>query len=185
MLIRYQVTGVQGDWVAGNNSAWTDEEAFEIPSSWLTDGGTYWWRVQAMDVCIQPDTLCDNVDGSGVTHPYPVSPAERTFTILAKNWGDDERYAMWSEDIGNAMSLNVNEANGNMHLEVPIDEVRTPLGKLRIGLSYNSQAAEQGIDRGLGIGWRIWAGPTSTGRQLPIEIEECPESRFLDTFGQE
>jgi YD repeat-containing protein len=177
VLVRYQVTGVQGDWSVAESSAWTDEHTFEVPSGWLNDGGTYWWRVQAADVCTQPDTLCSNTDGTGATVPWPVSP-ERSFTILKKNWGTDPRYAMWSEEIGNGVTLSVNEANGNMVLEVPIDKVRTPLGQLSVGLTYNSQAAEKGIDKGMGPGWKLYAGPSSSGRQLPTEIEELTPAPY-------
>lgn len=171
VLVRYQVTGTQGDWSAAKESVWTDETRFEVPTSWLTDGGTYWWRVQAADVCTQPDSLCSRVDGTGDTRAWPASNVFN-FTLLKRNWGDDERYAAWSQDLGNGMAMHVNEANGNLHLDVPIDSVRTPIGNLRVGLSYNSQAAEEQSDYGLGPGWHLYAGPESSGRKLPIRLED-------------
>jgi YD repeat-containing protein len=181
VLVRYQVTPVQGDWSAGWSSAWTDDPAFEVPADWLVDGGTYYWRVQAADVCAQPDTLCDMTDGTGNTRPYPASPV-RSFTILKRNWGLDARYATWSRTLGNGMQLTVNEANGNLVLQVPLEAIRTPLGWLRIGLSYNSQAAAAdaaaGRDRGLGPGWRLWAGPGSSGQRMPVRIEELSPAPY-------
>ncbi|MBI4261392.1 MAG: DNRLRE domain-containing protein, partial [Actinobacteria bacterium] len=171
VLVRYQLTENQGTWSGPgtHTSGWTDETTFQVPSSWLTDGGQYWWRVQSADICAQPETFCDNTDGTGATRDWNASSV-RSFTVLKKGWGNDERYAMWSEDIGNGMTLKVNKANGNLFLQVPLDRLPTPLGKLRIGLSYNSQAAEEGIDKGLGPGWRLYAGPASSGRRLPVEL---------------
>jgi RHS repeat-associated protein len=179
VLVRYQVTDTQGVWTGAalQQSAWTDERTFDIPSGWLADGGTYWWRVQSADICTQPATLCDNTDGTGATRAWNAS-AERTLTIFKRNYGENEKYAMWSEGIGNGMTLNVNESNGNLFLRVPIDRLKTQLGMLGIGLSYNSQAAEQGTDKGLSPGWRLWAGSESSGARIPVEIEELTPSPY-------
>jgi RHS repeat-associated protein len=175
VLVRYQVTNTQGQWTCGgsgkNCSAWTDEESFDVPASWLTDGGTYWWRAQSADVCTQPDTLCDNTKPDGTLLDWKNS-GESDFTISLKNWGTDDTYQMWSQDIGNGVGLNVNEANGNMYLRMKLDSLPTPLGHIGIGLSYNSQSAVEGNDIGLGDGWRLYAGPESSSERLPTELQE-------------
>ena len=182
VLVRYQVSATQGQWgcdEATRNycSAWTDETEFDVPSSWLSDGGSYYWRVQSGDVCTQPETLCDMTKPDGSTLAWKDS-GTRTFTVGLKNWGTDDRYAMWSEDAGNGITLNVNEANGNLFTQVPIDTLATPIGRVKIGLAYNSQAAAEGIDRGLGDGWRLYAGPESSGLRMPIEIEELTPAPY-------
>jgi RHS repeat-associated protein len=175
VLVRYQVTNTQGQWTCGgsgkNCSGWTDEESFDVPSSWLTDGGTYWWRAQSADVCTQPDTLCDNTKPDGTTLDWK-NTGESDFTISLKNWGTDDTYQMWSQDVGNGVGLNVNEANGNMYLRMKLDSLPTMLGHLGIGLSYNSQSAVEGNDIGLGDGWKLYAGPESSAERLPTELQE-------------
>ncbi|MEO8292042.1 MAG: RHS repeat-associated core domain-containing protein [Actinomycetota bacterium] len=171
VLVRYQVTDVLGDWSNAKESNWIDETKFTVPSGWIKPGAQYWWRVQGADVCVQPDTLCPQTDGAGVFHSWNTSPVW-SFSSATKNWGDDDRYQMWSQDLGSSMTMNVNEANGNLFLQVPIDSLSTPIGKLRIGLSYNSQAAfDPSTDKGMGPGWKLYAGPTSSGRQMPIELK--------------
>jgi RHS repeat-associated protein len=176
VLVRYQVTNTQGSWGCGGSgqfcSSWVDEDTYNVPSSWLSDGGTFYWRVQSADICNQPTGLCDTTRPDGTNKPWNDS-LERSFLVGLSNRGTDERYAMWSEALGNGMALSVNEANGNLVLQVPIDEVRTALGKLSLGFTYNSQAAAEGTDaQGFGEGWRLYAGPDSSGTQIPIEVQE-------------
>lgn len=174
VLIRYQVTdsdpGTDPDaWTSPahvHSSDWTDEKSFVVPSSWLLDGVKVWWRVQARDICTQPDTLCSLTDGRGNDAQAPASQV-RTLTPSLKHWGDDSRYQMWGASIGNAMDLKVNESNGNLYLHVPLDALRTPLGRLRLGLSYNHQSS---ADKGMGPGWRLYAGPESGAGQLPTKL---------------
>jgi RHS repeat-associated protein len=170
-LVRYVVTDTQGQWTgsAANNSGWIDEDSFTIPAGWLTDGTQYWWRVESRDVCTPPSGLCSLDDAKGQTHS-PQATAERSFSVALKHNGTDERWAMWSQDIGNGMRLAVNESNGNVVLDAPLDEIQTPLGRLHLGLTYNSQADANGNDKGLGDGWNLHAGPTSSGNRLPVEL---------------
>lgn len=177
VLVRFQVKEPAQTWSDAKDSGWIDESKFTIPSGWLKPGAQYQWRVQSADVCSQPTTLCDRHDGTGALHPWNASAA-RSLSIATKNWGEDSRYAMWSQDAGNGITLSVNESNGNMYLQAPIDQLRTPLGKLRIGLSYNSQSAAAGNDNGLGPGWRLYAGPTSSGNKTPIEIEQLTPTPY-------
>jgi len=181
VLVRYQVTNVQGNWGCSQNgdycSAWTNEDTFNVPAAWLTDGGTFYWRVQSADVCIQPSTLCSNTRPDGTEKPWKTT-LEHSFVISLKNRGVDDRYAMWAQSIGNGMRLLVNEANGNLVAQVPLTSVRTPLGRLRVALSYNSQTAAEGTDRGVGPGWRLWAGPESSGLKVPIEVDKLTPSPY-------
>jgi hypothetical protein len=55
VLLRYQVTNTRGTWNCNDQngqhcSKWTDEDTFDVPAVWLSDGGTYYWRVQSADI---------------------------------------------------------------------------------------------------------------------------------------
>jgi RHS repeat-associated protein len=143
------------------SSGFSDERAFVVPTGILVDGNTYYWRAQSWDVCVEPALMCatNNVD-------LNVS-ATRSLQISLKHFGDDPRYAMWSHDAGNGMTIKVNEANGNLFLDVPFDSLATAIGDLDVGLTYNSQ---QNVDYGLSGGWSLDMGPGSSKRDLPVEL---------------
>ena len=172
VMVRYLVTDTQGTWTGApsHNSGWIDEDSFTIPAGWLTDGTQYWWKVESRDVCTPPSGLCSLDDAKGQTHE-PLASPERSFSVAMRHNGTDERWAMWSQDIGNGMQLAVNESNGNVFLEAPLDQIQTPIGRLHLGVTYNSQGDAAGNDKGLGDGWNLHAGPTSSGNRLPIAIE--------------
>ncbi len=144
----------------------TDERSYVVPSGRLVDGQTYYWRALSRDVCGAPAGPCSLVDGQGVTRQAPASPT-RALTVVLKHFGDDPRWAMWSHDVGNGMTAKVNEANGNLFLDVPLDTLSTAVGDLSVGLSYNSQ---QNADLGLPPGWDLAIGPRSSARDLPKEL---------------
>jgi len=142
-------------------SGFSDERSFLVPSGVLVDGNTYYWRAQSWDVCQEPAAMCatNNVELN--------STASRSIQISLKHYGDDSRYSMWSHDAGNGMTIKVNEANGNLFLDVPFDSLATPIGDLAFGINYNSQ---ENVDYGLTGGWSLDIGPSASRRDVPLEL---------------
>jgi RHS repeat-associated protein len=169
VLVQYQVSDDPNNFTGSHliwQSSWTDEHSYVVPTGILVDGQTYYWRAQSWDICTQPDTFCSLTDGQGVTRQQNASPS-RAVTIVLKHFGDDSRWAMWSHDLGNGMTAKVNEANGNLFLDLPLDTLSTAVGDLSAGLSYNSQ---QNADLGVTPGWDLSIGPKSSARDLPKEL---------------
>lgn len=178
VLVKFQVasspTGF-GSPVAESN--FTTERSFQVPSGQLQDGTLYYWRAIARDVCPPgPDTLCPLVDGAGGVHAAPTS-AVSSFKVSVPHLGTDWRYGMFSKTIGNDVSINVNEANGNLALDVPLDSTTSSMGDIYFGLSYNSQDP---TDLGLGAGWQFYAGPGGTFPTRLIENAEGVSVEFSD-----
>jgi RHS repeat-associated protein len=150
-------TGSHLKWQSG----FSDERSFLVPSGVLVDGQTYYWRAQSWDVCVEPALMCatNNVELN--------STASRSLQISLKHYGDDSRYSMWSHDAGNGMTIKVNEANGNLFLDVPFDSLATAIGDLSFGINYNSQ---ENVDYGLTGGWSLDIGPSSSRRDIPLEL---------------
>jgi len=142
-------------------SGFSDERSFLVPSGVLVDGQTYYWRAQSWDVCVEPAQMCatNNVELN--------STSSRSIQIALKHYGDDSRYSMWSHDAGNGMTIKVNEANGNLFLDVPFDSLATAIGDLSFGINYNSQ---ENVDYGLTGGWSLDIGPSSSRRDIPLEL---------------
>ncbi|MGH2653654.1 MAG: DNRLRE domain-containing protein [Actinomycetota bacterium] len=166
VLLRYQVSDSSSDFTGTHvqwESGWTDQESFAVPAGILTNG-RFWWRVQARDVCQPPATLCSLTDGAGVVRDAPASDPQ-AFTVALQYLGGDGRYATWSQTVGNDMSLAVNQANGNLYVNLPLDTLATPGGELGLSLIYNHQQED---DLGLGPGWGIAAGPLSA--DLPVAL---------------
>lgn len=169
VLVQYQVSDDPNDFTGSHliwESAWTDERAYVVPSGILVDGQTYYWHARSWDICQQPDLMCSLTDGNNITHKQHES-SSRAITIALKHFGDDPRWAMWSHVLGNGMTAKVNEANGNLFLDFPLDTLATAIGDLSVGLSYNSQ---QNADLGLTSGWDLAIGPSSSARDLPVEL---------------
>ncbi|MGH2649645.1 MAG: RHS repeat-associated core domain-containing protein [Actinomycetota bacterium] len=173
VMVRYQLSDDPNDFTGSHvvwESPWTDERSYVVPSGILVDGQTYYWRAQSLDVCpVWPwynFAMCSLTDGQGITRD-PKASATRAVTIVLKHFGDDPRWAMWSHDVGNGMTAKVNEANGNLVLDLPMDTLSTAIGDLSVGLSYNSQ---QNADLGLTPGWDLAIGPESSARDLPKEL---------------
>jgi RHS repeat-associated protein len=169
VFVQYQISDAANDFTGTHliwQSPWTDERSYVVPSGILVDGQTYYWRARSWDVCAQPDGMCSLTDGQGVTRDQKASPT-RAITIVLRHFGDDPRWAMWSHDLGNGMTAKVNEANGNLFLDLPLDTLSTAVGDLSVGLSYNSQ---QNADLGLTPGWDLAIGPRSSARDLPREL---------------
>ncbi len=150
-------TGSHLKWQSG----FSDERSFLVPSGVLVDGQTYYWRAQSWDVCVEPAQMCatNNVELN--------STASRSIQISLKHYGDDPRYSMWSHDAGNGMTIKVNEANGNLFMDVPFDSLATAIGGLSFGVNYNSQ---ENVDYGLTGGWSLDIGPSSSRRDMPLEL---------------
>jgi RHS repeat-associated protein len=169
VLLSFQISDDGQSWSGTHlvfQSPYDDRRSFTVPAGVLTDGQDYWWRGVARDVCVQPNGLCSLNDGAGTTHTANTS-GTRKFTVSLKHHGDDPRYAMWFHDVGSGMTLKVNEANGNLFLDVPLDSYATPVGPLEVGLTYNHQAT---ADYGLSPGWDVAIGPRSGHSTLPIAL---------------
>jgi RHS repeat-associated protein len=169
VLVQYQLSDDPNDFTGSHliwESPWTDERSYVVPSGILVDGQTYHWRARSWDICAQPDGMCSLTDGQGVVRQQNAS-ATRALSIVLKHFGDDDRWAMWSHDLGNGMTAKVNQANGNLFLDLPLDTLATAVGDLSAGLSYNSQ---QNADLGLTPGWDLAIGPRSSARDLPKEL---------------
>lgn len=169
VLVGFEISDDGVNWTGSDlvfSSPLSDERSFTVPAGVLLDGQDYWWRAVSRDVCNPPEGPCALEDGAGtLREPNATSP--RKITIALKHFGDDPRWAMWSHDVGNGMALKVNESNGNLFLDVPLESYDTSLGDLDLGLTYNSQ---QGADYGLSPGWDLAIGPSSSKRMLPIEL---------------
>ncbi len=171
VLVQFQISD-DGQDFTGNHivweSPWLDSRSYVVPSGILTDGQTYYWRARSWDACYSSPAyqMCSYTDALGAEHERKATGV-RSFTVVMKHLGKDERWAMWSHDLGNGMDLNVNESNGNLFLDVPLDSLATPVGDLSIGLSYNSQ---QEADYGLSPGWDVAIGAAGSLRDLPIDL---------------
>ena len=184
VFVSFQISDNGTDWTGNHlvyESPWSDERSYVVPSGILVDGQTYYWRARSWDVCRNwpwyQIAMCSLTDGLGKVYSQPAS-AVRSFTISMQHFGEDARWAMWSHDLGNGMSGKVNESNGNLYLNVPLDTLSTAIGDLSIGLSYNSLlGADQitkGYDYGLSPGWDLAIGPGSSARDLPVELVKLP-----------
>ncbi len=178
VLVNYRVATDSGFTNIVWHSGWTGEQSIPPPGGVLFDGQTYFWDVQSADVCnISTLALC--------TQPAAGWPVSGTwqFTVSERHFGTDSRFIMWSRQIGDQMTLSVNESNGNVVLKAPLGRVDTITGKLRYGFSYNSQNNGTNSDRGFGPGWRFYAGADSGGGQVPVGIEQLQASdEFRITF---
>jgi RHS repeat-associated protein len=168
VLVQFQVsdhpTDFRQDLHLKWESAWVEDTSQVVPAGVLADGQTYYWRVRSWDVCQEPDNMCNLTDGAGVRREQN-SSATQALTVVLRHLGTDPRWAMWTKDLGNDMTVSVNQANGNLYLDVPFDSLATPPGDLSFGLSYNSQATD---NRGLGAGWSVSAGPRGSTASLPV-----------------
>lgn len=159
VYVRFQVSPDPNDFTAGTrayNSGWLrNTKTHVVPPGKLEDGKTYYWRAQSWD-------------GYPIMgRERPTSADEPVFTISTRKFGSDPRWAMWTHGLGNDMELSVNQANGNLVLDYPLESATTPAEDLELSLAYNSQAAG---DWGLSAGWEVAAGPASDPMDLPIRI---------------
>ncbi len=171
--LEFQVSTDANTWVwpqlvadsgAVNSTGWV------VPAGALQDGVKYYWRVLSEDWCANADGsegVCSNVDADGITHNFATQATPRSFTMNLPHNGTDSRWSMWSKGLGNGMTLNVNQATGNVYLDYPLDSLSTPVGALALDLSYNSQLAQ---NIGMGPGWNISAGPGSDALKLPTTL---------------
>ncbi|MEX0991337.1 MAG: RHS repeat-associated core domain-containing protein [Actinomycetota bacterium] len=168
VLVRFQVSTSQSAFAANVvvESPFTDQRTYNVAPGVLMDGETYYWRVQARDVCNPPASLCSLTDAEGTQHAAPSSEV-RALQIALAHLGADESYPMWTHELGNNMMLGVNESNGNAYLSLPFDTRQSRSGDIAFGLAYNSQ--DPG-DAGLGAGWDVYAGPA--GQELPVRVKE-------------
>ncbi|MDH4365588.1 MAG: DNRLRE domain-containing protein, partial [Acidimicrobiia bacterium] len=180
VLVSFQISDNGTDWTGSNlvfQSPYDDAWSFTVPAGVLLDGQQYYWRAISRDVC-DPQTqgLCSLTDGAG-TKRDPKASAVKGFTVALKRFGSDDRWHMWSHDVGNGMTMQVNGSNGNLVLDVPLDDYSTPIGDLEIGLSYNSQ---QNADFGMGPGWDLAIGPRGDQDSLPVELTKMDTGSDAD-----
>ncbi len=180
VLVSFQISDNGTQWDGSNlvfQSPYDDAKSFTVPAGVLLDGQQYWWRAVSRDVCA-PNTqgLCSLTDGAGTVRK-PKASASKGFTVALKHFGVDDKWHMWSHDVGNNMNLQVNGSNGNLVLDVPLDGYATPIGDLGIGLTYNSQ---QGADYGMGPGWDLAIGPRGKHNSLPIELTKMDTGNDSD-----
>ncbi|MEX0992230.1 MAG: RHS repeat-associated core domain-containing protein [Actinomycetota bacterium] len=168
VLVRFQVSTSPTAFAANVvvESPFTDQRTYNVAPGILMDGETYYWRVQARDVCNPPSGLCSLTDAEGTQHAAPSSEV-RALQIALAHLGADESYPMWTHDAGSGMMLGVNESNGNAYLSLPFDTRQSRSGDIAFGLTYNSK--DPG-DAGLGAGWDLYAGPD--GQELPVRVKE-------------
>jgi RHS repeat-associated protein len=181
----YTTIAAESGWVdcTRSNNACTTMPQWQPPSGALRDGVKYYWRAVAGDWCVWssgPASICPNVDALGDTHDrnaFPTS-APPSFSVSTGHYGSDSRWGMWSDALGNGMSLQVNEATGNLFLSYPVESLATPAGNLAISLAYNSRQAcgsctpaWTGGDQGLSTGWMISAGLLSDSGKLPVQVQ--------------
>lgn len=170
VLVQFQISDDASNFSGSHivwESPWIDTRSYVVPSGVLVDGQTYYWRARSWDICLDNTyQMCSLTDGLGVDHERKASNV-RSFTVVLKHFGDDERWAMWEHALGNVMTLKVNEANGNLFLDVPLDSLSTPVGDLQVGLTYNAQ---QDADYGLSRGWDVSIGAAGSMRDMPIEL---------------
>ncbi len=179
VLVNFQISDDGANWEGSHlvyESPFNDTHSFTVPAGVLTDGQRYWWRAQSADICAPPDGLCLTKDGAGTDHGHKHS-APWSFTVSLKHLGDDQRYAMWSRDVGNGMTMKVNESGGNLFLDVPLDTYQTPIGPISVGLTYNSL---ESADYGLSPGWDLAIGPSGSARDIPIELVKLEQNANSD-----
>ena len=157
LYVKYQVSTSLNDF---SNPVWDsgwleNGDSGTVPAGVLLDGQTYYWRAQVWDGWQHPDNS-DIVTNS----------AKHSFTVVLPHYGDDSRWPMWKDQLGNGITLQVNEATGNLFLDDPLQSIKTPAGSLDLGLTYNSQDTE-GAPAGLGPGWSLAAGPGTDPSTLP------------------
>ena len=163
VYVQFQVSD-DGTWTGSHlvhQSGWLlKQKSYVVPSGILVDGTQYWWRARSWD-------NFSLTDGAGVVRD-PNTSGARTFTVSLSHLGEDQRWAMWSQPLGNSMTLKVNQANGNLFLDVPLESLTAPIADVGIGLSYNHQAT---AEYGASPGWDVSIGPSNAREDLPIELE--------------
>jgi len=172
VYVSFQISDDGANWTGNHllfQSPWDDKKSVRVPGGILADGQQYWWRAESWDVCGPGrNDMCSLTDGTGTVRDNPHS-SDRTFTVSLKHYGEDDRWAMWSHDVGNGMTLEVNQANGNLYLNDPLSSFVTPIGDLDVSLSYNSQLS---TDVGLTPGWDVGVGPESARSKLPLSLTQ-------------
>jgi RHS repeat-associated protein len=129
-----------------------------VPAGALKDGQAYHWRVKTSDLIVGKNNRQPRERKSATT---------RQFTVSLKKWGSDPRWAMWSHGLGNGMQLEVNQANGNLFLDYPLDSLATPAGPLDLSLAYNSQ---QTHDFDVPGRWVVSVGPGGERGPMPVRL---------------
>jgi YD repeat-containing protein len=180
VMVSFQISDNGTSWTGSHlvfESPYDDRKSFTVPAGVLLDGQTYYWRAVSRDVC-DPGTgaMCSLTDGAGTVRD-PKTSGVRSFTVQLEHLGTDHRWAMWSHDVGSDMSLQVNQSNGNLFLDVPIASYATPIGPMDVSLAYNS-LEDAGF--GMGAGWDIAVGPRSSAGGLPTKLFRLDTSADAD-----
>jgi len=99
--VDFQVSKSSSSWTGSNlvaESGWTDETSWAVPQGALLYGQTYYWRAESWDVCSGDDGMCDL---KGKAQP---ASGSRSFTMALHHWGEDSRWAMWTDSLGNGVN---------------------------------------------------------------------------------
>jgi RHS repeat-associated protein len=194
IVVRYQVSKSPTSWTGSqlvHDTGWIPEVHESSVPLYALASGSYYWRVQASDTCagdkfIDKDPLdkaaklCDDLSHD-TTRPNagaverPTSQVRRFIVDrdLSRR-GSDARWAMWAQRLGNGMAMRVDQGGGNLLLEYPVDSLVTSGPNLDVGLTYNSDAAADGVvapGGGLAPGWELVAGPGSKPQQIPVRVD--------------
>ncbi len=137
----------------GNGDSWT------VPSGVLQDGQTYYWRAEAVD-----------------QYNAGTYSGTRSFSVTIPHYGDDSRWAMWSDTLGNGMEMKVNQATGNLYLNYPLDSIDSPAGSIDLGLTYNSL---DNADIGEGRGWVLSAGEAADAFRQPVSLGSSNDALII------
>jgi hypothetical protein len=157
VMVSFQISDDGTNWSGSHlvfQSPYDDAKSFTVPAGVLLDGQTYHWRAVSLDVCApQSGGMCSLTDGAG-TNRDPNASNSRSFTVQLEHLGHDDRWAMWSHDVGSDMTLEVNQGNGNLFLDVPLASYATPIGPMNVALGYNSLEPVGEPPWG---SWRLWS----------------------------
>jgi RHS repeat-associated protein len=158
VYMRYQVATDSNFNNMVTQSGWLERQYhWVVPTGSLKDGQAYWWRGQTSDL----------IKGKNNRPPRERTSDHGRFTTAFAKWGTDPRWGMWPHDLGNGVSLEVNQANGNLFLDYPLDSLATPAGPLDLSLAYNSL---QHKDFDFASGWTVSAGAGNDPGPRPVRL---------------
>jgi RHS repeat-associated protein len=146
-------------WIAGSGSATTHTAQGDKNDLTLKDGGTYYWRVRALDT---------------TTGAIGAWSTPQKIDVRLKHYGLHDYWPIWT-----AGPLAVNEATGNLILTIPGPTYPTDNGSMSLTLTYNSLDS---VDHGLGKGWTLAAG--NDGSQLPTKLVDHNNQNVADNYDE-
>lgn len=157
-----------------HSSGWLDNgQSFTYPSGDLSDGRTYYWKVQTADGYMVNPNNGFHINGWDTTGLSFRESSAQSFSVSLPHLGMDSSLPGFSEALAQGGSALVNEANGNLFLNYSLGAMSTPGGTLSASVSYNSQ---DDSNFGLGRGWALSIGPAAEAHSLPVRASEQDKS---------